>query len=224
MKRIGRANDIGESMFYGALDYETAIQEVNIGIGEKYSLAVYNLKERENFEKSSVVIRPSLPMRNQLEPVDLFGLELSNFMVSELTRKVHTGNETNYVRSCAISKILLDLPNKDSLLYPSVQNKDAVNIVIKEHDAKKRLSLQLLMTCQCKSSKDHVVLEVKQPDSPGNLKTMYDYKKEPVPLKVNVPKMSFQKMFGNNKIPSAEQEIQELLNAFSANKRLQGRR
>jgi len=206
VKKLGRANNIGESMFYGALDYETAIKEVDVKIGESFSLAVYNLKEKENFERSSVVIRPSIPSGYYCDSMSLFGLELSDFIV-------YPGEETKYIRSCAISSILLNLPYKDSLLYPSVKNNDSVNIVMKELDAKIRLSLNLVLTCQCISLNNYVVFEVKQPTTDGYLHLLHNLYKQPPPLRVNAPKMSFETMFSDQKILSSAQEIEDLLSS-----------
>ncbi len=218
--KMGRANNIGEAMFYGALDYETAIKEVDVKVGESFSLAGYQLKEKENFVKSSVVIRPSLPFRKNLEPFEQFGFELSEFMVKEFVQIVVPRDEAKYLRSCAISSFLLDLPYKDSLLYPSVQNKNSVNIVMKEHDARNRLKLNLVLTCRCDAPNKYVVLEVKELSAEGKLRLIHDYSGKPIPLKVNAPKMSFDAIFGDKKIQTAEQEMQELLNLVSANKRL----
>ncbi len=145
--KLGRANDIGNPMFYGALDPHTAIKEVKITPEDEFSLAVYRLATHENNRESSILINEVLYISNNPTETELFGKELSNFMVKMFTENVPDGEEHKYAKTCAISKILLELPQKDSLIYPSMQNKDAINIVMKEPDARERLTLINVMTC-----------------------------------------------------------------------------
>jgi hypothetical protein len=207
IKYLGRANDIGQSIFYGAFDQQTAISEVKISPGERYSLAAYSLRPRENYNMTSVVIRQSDPLPNMTQEIDFFAVELSRFMVNEFTKDVQHGNENQYLKSCAIAQLLLDLPHKDSLLYPSVKNKDATNLAMKETDAKSRLQLSLVLTCECRSSDDHVVAEVKSPNDDGTLSIDYNYNGSPKPITMHGPQTPFSTTFHNSRISSSKEII-----------------
>lgn len=82
IKRINRANDIGESVFYCALDPETAIQEGQIEPGERFSLATFQLNGCENNNLGSVVVKEGRLVRGRehMEDLNQFGVELSKFM------------------------------------------------------------------------------------------------------------------------------------------------
>lgn len=186
VKYLGRANDIGQSVFYGALNYKTAIHEAKISPGDKYSLACYFLTSHKNDDKTSIVIKQSKPLYDANNEIDLFGVELSKFMVNEFTKDVHKNNEHQYIRSCAIAQILWEVPHKDSLIYPSVKKDNSINIAMKEVDARNRLRLDLVLTCQCLSMEQHSVLEVKSPNN-NDLLIKHDYTKSPVPLQTDAP-------------------------------------
>lgn len=47
--KIGRANNIGEAVFYCSLDPATAIEEGQIVPGDRFSLAIYQLAGREPY-------------------------------------------------------------------------------------------------------------------------------------------------------------------------------
>lgn len=148
VKQIGRANDIGESIFYAAFDPLTAILEGRIREGDEFSLAVYYLEPKEDWNMSSVVI--SVPKKGvtQAKELDEYSISLSKFMVDEFTKEIEEGNEHEYKKSCAMAKILFRLPNKDSVVYPSIQNEDRVNIAMVEEKAQERVKLRSVLKCK----------------------------------------------------------------------------
>jgi hypothetical protein len=158
--KIGRSNDISESLFYAAFDPLTSILEARITEGDEFSIAVYLLDQKDDWDLSSVVIQT--PKSNILEKSELkeYSIMLSKFMVDEFTKEVEKGQEYLYKKSCAISKILLQLPYKDSIVYPSIQNKNKTNIVMTEEKAKDRIKLKSVLKCKLIKIKENNIAEV----------------------------------------------------------------
>lgn len=193
---LGRANDIGESMFYGALDYQTAIEEKNISSANQYSLACFMIQPMDQDNMTSIVIKESPWLSAKPNTIEILCKKLNEFMVDEFTKIVPEGEEHKYAISCALAHTLLQDQRKDSLIYPSVKNKDSINIVIREENAKKRLVLQSVLTCECINQNQHVVINVKEADDAGNLIIKHDYESSKIPLKINSPRYTFSQLFG----------------------------
>lgn len=148
VKQIGRANDIGESILYAAFDPLTAILEGRIREGDEFSLAIYYLEPKEDWDMTSVVISVPKIGIEQTKELDEYSISLSKFMVDEFTKEIEEGNEHEYKKSCAMAKTLLRLPYKDSIVYPSIQNADRVNIAMVEEKAKERMKLRSVLKCK----------------------------------------------------------------------------
>jgi hypothetical protein len=147
--KIGRANDVKESVFYAALDPVTAVKEVEIKPTDRFSFAVYDLLPKENDNLSSIYITIPTKVSNPIgRNQKLHSMILSDFMFSEFTRQVGKGTEFQYKASCAIAKILFDIPHKDSLLYPSMKNYSRWNIALPEKKAGTRLKLKQVLSCR----------------------------------------------------------------------------
>lgn len=204
IKCIGRANDIGETMFYGAFDPLTAIAESRISAGEKYSLALFEIKPVKTHD--SIVIREAELIARQNPELSYFGIELSKFMVREFTRVVEPGFEHLYRRSCALAQLLLETPHKDSLIYPSIQNPDGINIALKPDAAVRRLTLINVITCEMESEGKHRALESKVPNAQGELITTRDERHSSYHLKLVGDPASFHQTFIARKLPGAESE------------------
>lgn len=211
LKCVGRVNDIGQRIFYGAFHPFTAIREARIAKGQYFSMGVYHLRAMDDYDMTSVVIktppRPSAtaPLLGQLAH------ELSLFVASEFTKSVEPGQEHHYKKSSAMAQILLGLPNKESLLYPSVQDADMINIALPESAAARRLTLKSVFHCQLRN--DPYALLESRPIA-GKLKTVVD--RSPIGFRINPvgEPMLFSKIFDNSKITSPD----EILRHFMASK------
>ena len=216
--KIGRANNIGEAVFYCSLDPATAIEEGQIVPGDRFSLAIYQLAGREPYNMTSVVVREArlIPSPSATHPEEFrqFGAELSKFMVREFTRHVAPGDEHLYSRSCAISSILFDLPRKDSIIYPSVKNHDAVNVVLKSDAAKERLTLVQVVTCTMDEVGNVNVEAICAPDVNGRLIPQLCPDPMPRPLTLTGSRSSFKQMFRDENIASPK----EILNYYQTKK------
>jgi hypothetical protein len=169
VKKIGRANDVGQAIFYCSLDPMTAIQEAKILDGERFSLATYKIKIGELYEGRGIVIKETNSVSGSFAELSRFGTELSRFMVKEFTKNVKEGNEDQYKRSCAIAKILLDLPNADSIIYPSVRNSESVNIAYTSTAAAQLLELFQVATCELANGQPVRVERLWVPAADGSL-------------------------------------------------------
>ena len=208
---VGRANDVGQPVFYGSLDPATAVTEIGIEPGEEYSLAAYWLSPLDDYNMSSVVIKKARTRPGNGDEFSRFGVELSKFMVKEFTRNVPDGDESQYKRSCAIASLLFDLPGKDSILYPSVKDSDSVNIAMKVDSANSRLRLTQIVTCKMLGVGEHTVSEVRSPNHDGLL--IHDTVSYPLPSPIRLrnggPK--FSNSFSYDKITSSQDIIQHFM-------------
>ncbi|MBT3278391.1 MAG: RES family NAD+ phosphorylase [Phycisphaerales bacterium] len=145
---LGRANDAGESIFYGALDPVTAIREISLQPGNHFTLGNFWLSQTEDDWHSSRII--TIPKHTHARNRDehLHSRILSDFIFSEFTRPVGEGMEFQYKASCAISKLLLDRADKDSLIFPSICDSQAYNLVMKNEAAEKRLHPKQVFRCR----------------------------------------------------------------------------
>lgn len=210
--KLGRANNINETMFYGALDPKTAVIETKIESGDMFSLAVYKLSTLASYNQSSIVIKEARVNRQNPDEFDLFGSELSKFMVNEFTKEINIGEEHKYAKTCALAKILMETPNKDSLLYPSVRNSDAINITMKESEAINRLSLDKVMTCKLEiinSEPQIVVSEIKKLIDNDSAFYKENHDSLPCPLIIEGNEMYFSTLFNDENIRSDEEIFNE---------------
>lgn len=148
IKKIGRVNNIGESILYASFDPYTAIIETDLKENDEFSLAVFYLNADFNNKQSVLISKPN--KTEKLNFKEEYSLVLSEFMIKEFTKKVpkNINNCKLYKVSCAISKLLLDTPYKDSIIYPSIVNKQKVNIAMLEDMAKNRFNFQRVLKCK----------------------------------------------------------------------------
>lgn len=218
--KMGRANDIGQAMLYCSLDPQTAIDETQIQEGERFSLAIYQLRGRDPYDARSIVIKETKPIPGNAVEFSRFGSELSRFMVNEFTRPVSEGSEHHYKRSCAIAQILLDLPCKDSLVYPSVRNKEAVNVVYTSKAAAETLAVEQVATCEMEKDRAVRVDKLWLPDAKGSLIAQSSPPHPmPAPLRFADSPPKFSDLFRDSKIATPEEIVN--LNYHLANKSIQ---
>lgn len=215
--KIGRANDIRQAMLYCSLDPQTAIDETQIKEGERFSLAIYQLRGRDPYDARSIVIKETKPVPGNAVEFSRFGSELSRFMINEFTRPVSEGNEHHYKRSCAIAQILLELPCKDSLVYPSVRNREAVNVVYTSKAAAETLAVVQVATCEMEKGRAVRVDKLWLPDAKGSLIAQSPPHPMPAPLRFAGSPPKFSDLFHDSKIATPE----EIVNYHLANKSIQ---
>lgn len=143
--KIGRVNDIGKSIFYASLEPVTAIREARIEPGDEFSVAVYTMPPLNTGLLSSVHILHKQNLSNLDKKERVLVMILNDFLYTEFTRHVGRGTEYLYKASCAMGKTMLQLPGKDSLIYPSIFHSKKLNIAIVGNSAKERISLKRII-------------------------------------------------------------------------------
>lgn len=117
----------------------------------------------QQYKLSTVCIKaPKVCPGNPSAYIQEYSQVLNEFIVSEFTKQVNEDEEYKYKGSCAIAKILLELPYKESLLYPSMRDSLKFNFVIQEKSAKRRLSLKQVLCCQFHEFTDSNKLKISQ--------------------------------------------------------------
>lgn len=145
---MGRFNDVKESVFYAAFDPVTAIKEVRIQHGGFFSLSIFKLFASDNGVESTIHLLPRTNLEGLAVKQRVYTGIIDDFIYTEVTRLVAEGTEFQYKASCAVSKLLLGIPNKDSIIYPSMFDSQAKNIAITEQSVSKRLKLLEVHKCQ----------------------------------------------------------------------------
>lgn len=153
--RLCRANDEGESIFYAAFDPVTAIREVKLQPGDRFTLGNFWLSPMEDYYQTSIIVAIPEKTYARTRNQHLHSMILSDFIFSEFTRPVGYGTEFQYKASCAISKLLLDMPHKDSLIYPSMCDFSTYNIAMKNESADKRIRPTQVIKCQMNDWSDN---------------------------------------------------------------------
>lgn len=218
LKSVARANDIGQRIFYGAFDPYTAIKEARVPEGEFFTMGVYHLHAKEDFHMTSVVIHTPPKPNSWRNIQQKLAHELSVFVVSEFTKPVQPGQDHLYKKSCAIAQTLLGLPKKDSLLYPSIQDADMINIALPEPVASERLTLKSVFHCQLRS--EAYVLRESSPIE-GQPELIEVINQSPRGYRFNLigEPMRFSQTFHHSKITTTD----ELIRYFAAKKLLQSK-
>jgi hypothetical protein len=154
VKKFGRANLIGQSIFYSTLNPLTAIKEIKPNVGDLITTSIWKQKEDDCFLKISPIFKITTlngDVHNELslkfkasyenslkkldkelaEQID----ELLKFVADCFAKEVEYGNNYDYTLSAYYAdKILNKFQDGtiDALVYPSVADKlDFSNIAIK---------------------------------------------------------------------------------------------
>jgi RES domain-containing protein len=224
VNEVGRVNDIGERIFYGAFDPLTAIMETQVKTDDSFLLSIYFLKPFENNDKTSIVVNTPLPSKsteNDLYPKG-YSYILSNFMVEEFTRNVNDTNKYHYKTTCALSKLLFGTNNKDSIIYPSVRNHDKGDIAIKEESARERLFLRSVLKCKLNryTSENKAAIEISEVSNVGITDLELVFEKSPTNKEQIIDsntwvneEFSFKKLFHPNKLIEYHKNIESIFNA-----------
>lgn len=152
ISNLGRCNLNGESVFYAALDFQTAVWETQPQVGDYITLSEWKIKsghrlynhfvfhpEETNLSKESQdAYEAHLKAQSTINPslAPIF-MELMKFFAEEFMKPVGINTESNYLFTGIISsRFLQDVPDGngfkiESISYPSTKRDNAVtNIAI----------------------------------------------------------------------------------------------
>ncbi|MBN1117465.1 MAG: hypothetical protein JXA77_09690 [Bacteroidales bacterium] len=143
-------------------------------------------------------------------------------MVEEFTKTVREGEEKEYKKSCAMAKILFSLSNKDSIVYPSIQNVDRVNIAMVEEKAKERMKLRSVLKCKLIKMSENNTVDVKISSIAQANDDIETLKYDPIPVDNYIIPISydtwvkkilnFSETFKPENIATPEEIIKDILN------------
>ncbi len=167
IKRLGRCNDIGESLFYCSNEFETAVLEVRPNKGKFISVASFAPILQEG-ELPTFRIKPNCIQH--LKKIDGFKSCISGFDLADrnidfiavdnlldylFTEVVNEGEEhkykvTNAITQCMLTSIVNQHGHEfqmNGMIYPSIVNgKNSVNILIKPVDAECNFFIKTIQT------------------------------------------------------------------------------
>jgi len=146
VRRLGRLNRIGESMFYAAAQATNAIYETSCEENELFFLMVYENKRQMRL--SQIHVNSHMDEFDELENAKR--TILHNFLMGEFTKIVVPGQEYNYKSSIAIYHQFFNSPSIDGFTYPSIKTQQNLgfNICFSATKARENLKFCGLMVCQ----------------------------------------------------------------------------
>jgi hypothetical protein len=161
VRKLGRVNRVGQSMFYVSASHETATLEMRPAVGDVITILRIKRKPRSEplhvmelgiAEKQSAHGLPQtvhIPENTQFRQVLAQrpggverNLAVRSFLASEFTRIVAPGREHEFKMTIAIGEFLLSSDRIDGLEYPSIAGavdgwRGAANLVLKPDRADK---------------------------------------------------------------------------------------
>ncbi len=174
LAKMGRCNLEGESVFYAALDFETAIWETQPEIGDNITVSVWKIKKGEKLDmhhifhpiktnlskesaaayKASIKALPTIfgkIRNNNPELFDIVDMYYS-FLTEEFMRKVNYEEKENYLVSALFSSRFLQSKRDDNgfkieaISYPSVKREYGItNVAIQNSLVLEKLELEKII-------------------------------------------------------------------------------
>lgn len=160
--KIGRMNDDGQAIFYGAYSIGTALAEINAKEGDYVHIAHFKMPENsesgmrcfaigEVFNVYHGVNTISIEVFNEIRDIisrigkddirALLSYLYMDALSAELLNSINA-HEVNYIYSRIFCHLLLDkYPDVDGLIYPSAKIKGASNIALRTETVKLRMHL-----------------------------------------------------------------------------------
>jgi hypothetical protein len=156
----GRLNIEGESLLYTApMSPKVAIEELKIPDDEIFSLIVY--ESTLDIAVTAIGFNQEMATLNSDEKLKMS--LINDFLTHEFTRDVGMGTEYLYKTSETIIKDYFDLPPQiqDAWCYPSVAEKQSVNVCFRPENAKEKLRLIGVQFAKCNRNENSICIEVK---------------------------------------------------------------
>lgn len=155
---LGRVNSANEPLLYVSPLPRTAIEELKIKDGERFSLIVYEAMTQVRV----IPIGDTHIMQGFLEEEELKIELLFDFLAHEFMRDVGVGTEYLYYISEIIAKSYYDLPpdQQNAWCYPSVASRQDWNLCFRPEMAKKCLSLIGVLTAVADRSEGQLRLMI----------------------------------------------------------------
>ncbi|MBA0884019.1 RES domain-containing protein [Flavobacterium undicola] len=146
---LGRLNNIGQPLFYGASDHNTAIFELRPKRGDEITVlesriinsvhlpkftevGIRELLIKQNhspefIEQNKIVLAKNLMTEDNKKRYNL----INNFLVSEITKIIGSNKTHMYKGTIAIAQFYLDNKMADGMVYPSISRSGTECIAMK---------------------------------------------------------------------------------------------
>jgi len=179
VKTIGRLNDVGESIFYAAPLYKTAVEECHINNNDFFTLSEYELKNKNEpiyfwaLGIDRVIFKFNFPRSENTYEYQCFMGELKSiedkgiqkFLFDEFTKEVAKDEEYNYKTTVALASRYLEKKNT-GIIYTSIAcNSKVVNLALPPKVFDDNLIATKCWLCQKKDNKISFLQESKKIDS-----------------------------------------------------------
>ena len=173
VNEIGRLNKERESLLYTSLGNPTiAMDEMGVQDGNLCALIVYNVEEDI---KVNCIGMDYEQMGIKDDKVILVNEIYKNFLSDEFSREVGKGTEHLYRISEIIAKGYFDLPPRivqDAWGYPSVKNKQSLNICFRPEIAREVLKLEAVLIVKRKIDAFYPLIFANKFDEISNIEFM----------------------------------------------------
>ncbi|WP_395056462.1 RES domain-containing protein [Flavobacterium sp.] len=149
--KYGRLNDVGESIFYGALNKDTAFVEMRLKVNDEVTLLESKRKSSSQLLmmeigiKEIIIEKGSKPDFNRvhldrfeqtcdsMEKKDRYHI-INDFLITEITKIVSDSETYKYKSTIAIGQhYIKGNPATEGMLYPSITRQKAGCIALKPH-------------------------------------------------------------------------------------------
>ncbi|APM40534.1 hypothetical protein [Clostridium kluyveri] len=155
--KMGRLNDVGESMLYVSNDQITPFYEVKAKVGGKYTAICYEV--REGLKLLAYVIgggtNPNDTSLNEQGKIN--STIIDQFFYTEFTRDVGKGIEYLYRISNMLAKNFFDMPGCEAYEYPSVALNRNKNLAVKPEAVDKKLKIVSVENIELKTISENEV-------------------------------------------------------------------
>lgn len=172
--KLGRLNDIGESLLYTSLDPNTSVEEMSIKDGERFLLIVY--KAKRDVKVAYIGYWEDQPELSREENLKM--RMIHNILNDIFTKEVGQGTEYLYRASARIAKDYFDCPPEmqDAWCYLSIASKQGFNICFRPEIARGILELLGVQICKVNRSDGFTYTYQCQAIAVWNaLKSAFDY-------------------------------------------------
>lgn len=147
VSRRGRINNVGESVLYCSFDKVSPIFECSLKPGDWYAIIQYKIKDGCSVQVTNVLNNeiPSTISKNAL----LNHKIVNQFIYNEFTKPVGIGTEFLYRSSQSICQNLMDVPNCDGYLYPSIASyHKGHNVALKAKSVDDNIEFVCVLICK----------------------------------------------------------------------------
>lgn len=139
--RMGRLNNIGQSILYVSKDPVTPFYELKATVGNAYTVICYEVKEKQSLLAYIIGGGTYENDKSLTEQGKINSKIIDQFFYSEFTKDVLPGQEHLYKITNMLAKNFFDMPGCEAYEYPSVALNRNPNLAIKPQAVDEKLKI-----------------------------------------------------------------------------------